>query len=255
MNRKTSGACIAAMLSFGAVAFAQTTGQSQPQTRTAGTDQQSQASQVTVVGCIQREADYRQAHEQGRGGAMGTGMGAGNEFVLINASMGESTSSGGMGSGATGAAATGTGATASGTAASGTTGTGATGTAAGTTSGTASGTTGTGSATMSGASAAGSGMAYRLTGDRESELEKHVGQRVEIVGRIRGDSRGAMSGGTSGAGTGAPASGAGTTGTGTSGTGTSGTGTPGATAGGSFSDLREIDITSFRVVPGSCPAK
>jgi hypothetical protein len=40
-----------------------------------------------VTGCIQREADYRKARDAGRGGVAGTGVGAGNEFVLVNASM------------------------------------------------------------------------------------------------------------------------------------------------------------------------
>lgn len=47
----------------------------------------AQADQeVTLVGCIQKESDYRQARDKGRGGAVGTGVGAGNEFVLTNAS-------------------------------------------------------------------------------------------------------------------------------------------------------------------------
>lgn len=43
--------------------------------------------QVTITGCIQREADFRKARDAGKGGVVGTGVGAGNEFVLINASM------------------------------------------------------------------------------------------------------------------------------------------------------------------------
>lgn len=43
--------------------------------------------QVTVSGCIQREADYRRSKNLGEGGAAGTGAGVGNEFVLVNASM------------------------------------------------------------------------------------------------------------------------------------------------------------------------
>jgi hypothetical protein len=41
--------------------------------------------QVTVVGCVQSEAEYRKAHDIGRGGALGTGAGSADEFVLINA--------------------------------------------------------------------------------------------------------------------------------------------------------------------------
>jgi hypothetical protein len=43
--------------------------------------------QITLIGCVQREADYRKDKDQGRGGAAGTGIGAGDEFVLVNASM------------------------------------------------------------------------------------------------------------------------------------------------------------------------
>lgn len=42
---------------------------------------------IVVIGCVQKEADYRQAHNQGRGGAAGTGAGVGDEFVLINVSL------------------------------------------------------------------------------------------------------------------------------------------------------------------------
>ena len=37
---------------------------------------------VTVIGCVAREADYRSAIADGRGGAAGSGVGVGNEFVL-----------------------------------------------------------------------------------------------------------------------------------------------------------------------------
>jgi len=75
----TANLCVAGVLAFGAAAFAQDPTPAQP-TRTA-TDQQ-----ITVTGCIQREADFRQARDAGKGGVAGTGVGAGNEFVLINAS-------------------------------------------------------------------------------------------------------------------------------------------------------------------------
>jgi len=55
--------------------------------------------QVTVTGCIQREADYRKATGAGQGGVAGTGVGSANEFVLANASM-----SGGANTGTTGTA-------------------------------------------------------------------------------------------------------------------------------------------------------
>ena len=38
--------------------------------------------EVRIVGCIQWEKDYRKERNEGRGGAIGTGIGVGNEFVL-----------------------------------------------------------------------------------------------------------------------------------------------------------------------------
>lgn len=272
MKRTVSNACIAAMLSVGAVAFAQTTGQNptgssgqagsatMPQGRQSGerarTDQQ-----ITVVGCIMRETDYRQATGAGRG-TMGTGVGMGNEFVLTNATMGPAASQ-------TTAAGTGTGTmTGTGTATGATTGTstGTTGTTTGTAAGTTTGTgteTGTTAGTAGGTSM-GAGMygtVYALTGDREKELEQYAGQRVEIVGTLKDSSGTAMGTGTAtgtatGTGTGTT-SGTGTaTGTGTT-SGTTATGTTSGTAGAMqrVGDLKEIEVTSFRAVAGSCPMK
>jgi hypothetical protein len=116
------------------------------------------------------------------------------------------------------------------------------------------------------------GQAYLLSGDREKELEQHVGQRVEIIGRVEGGA--GASSGYSGSGTTASGTASGTTGSGTAATGsTSGTGsatasgtptgagtTTGASAAGSASaqgnvgDLKELTIVSFRAVGGSCPS-
>lgn len=60
----------------------QTTAQGQSTPTTSAPQEQ----QVTVVGCVVREADYRRARDAGKGGVAGTGVGAGNEFVLTNAS-------------------------------------------------------------------------------------------------------------------------------------------------------------------------
>jgi hypothetical protein len=49
---------------------------------------------VTLTGCIQREADYRKTHDIGKGGVANTGIGDGNEYVLINASRGASSAAG-----------------------------------------------------------------------------------------------------------------------------------------------------------------
>ena len=43
-------------------------------------------SRITLVGCLQRESDYRKEHKSGRGGPVGTGLGLKDEFVLVNAS-------------------------------------------------------------------------------------------------------------------------------------------------------------------------
>jgi hypothetical protein len=89
MKSVVSGsACLATAFTFGLIAFGQEPTQPQTQPRT------SAEQQVTITGCIQREADYRQARDAGRGGVAGTGVGAGNEFVLTNASMSTGTAPG-----------------------------------------------------------------------------------------------------------------------------------------------------------------
>jgi hypothetical protein len=93
-------------------------------------DSQSE-TQITLVGCVQREADYRKAHDSGRGGPASTGLGLKNEYVLVNAAM------------------------------------------AGT------------STAMPMCTDSGSGEAYELTGERESELETYVGRAVEITGKMK----------------------------------------------------------------------
>jgi hypothetical protein len=47
--------------------------------------QATQGSEVTVIGCVEMERDYRARKESGRGGVLGSGVGVGNEFVLSNA--------------------------------------------------------------------------------------------------------------------------------------------------------------------------
>jgi hypothetical protein len=65
----------AALLMFGIAAAAQN---SRPPKA------EAQETQVTVSGCLQREADYRRANDSGRGGVLATGAGLKNEFVLVN---------------------------------------------------------------------------------------------------------------------------------------------------------------------------
>jgi hypothetical protein len=57
----------------------------------------SSQDRVTVVGCIQREADFRRAQDAGKGGVAGTGVGAGNEFVLTDATPAKGASAGAAG--------------------------------------------------------------------------------------------------------------------------------------------------------------
>jgi hypothetical protein len=58
-----------------------------PSPTSPGSQSRAAAQQITVTGCIQREADYRRATGAGRGGPAGTGVGVANEFVLANAMM------------------------------------------------------------------------------------------------------------------------------------------------------------------------
>jgi hypothetical protein len=69
-------------------AFAQTTA---PKTTTASTstttaqDRESPAQPVTLIGCVQKESDYRKAHNIKKGGGLNMGIGDGDEYMLINA--------------------------------------------------------------------------------------------------------------------------------------------------------------------------
>ena len=97
MKNSVSGVTAAVL---GTVALAFITGQgvglAQSAAAPAGNPQATAAAgeQMTVMGCIQREADYRKSVSAGRGGVAGTGAGAGNEFVLANAMMAASATSG-----------------------------------------------------------------------------------------------------------------------------------------------------------------
>jgi hypothetical protein len=144
-------ASAAAVLAMTMTAFAQTPQKASPSNAAqppspstpqspATTSASSQAGKqpeapVTLVGCVMRETDYRKANDKGRGGPVATGLGQGNEFVLVNAAK--------LTPGATPPGATG----------------------------------------QCGATAA--GEAYELSGNREKELEKVVGRRVEITGTLK----------------------------------------------------------------------
>jgi hypothetical protein len=77
--------CAASVLVLGVAAFAQGAGPQGAQPQTQPGAQASTDQQITVTGCVQREADFRRARDAGRGGVAGTGVGAGNEFVLAEA--------------------------------------------------------------------------------------------------------------------------------------------------------------------------
>jgi MYXO-CTERM domain-containing protein len=86
--RHVCGASTVAMLTLATAVFAQGS-QSTPTSTTTSSTQAGSGSQsespITLVGCIQRETEYRSAQDAGRGGVAATGLGLGNEFVLINA--------------------------------------------------------------------------------------------------------------------------------------------------------------------------
>jgi hypothetical protein len=97
-----SSASAAAVLMVSMAAFAQTPQSSSPstQTSTPSTEAASPSSQagqqsteanrqsetpVTLAGCVMRETEYRKANDSGKGGPVGTGLGRGDEFVLVHA--------------------------------------------------------------------------------------------------------------------------------------------------------------------------
>ena len=53
-----------------------------------GSIQIEEDTPIYLVGCIQKESDYRRQHGIGKGGFLGTGAGSGDEYVLVNASRG-----------------------------------------------------------------------------------------------------------------------------------------------------------------------
>lgn len=76
----SAGAAIVLAMAIAALA------QSAPQPSPAAQANRQQETPVTLVGCLMRETEYRKANDAGKGGALGTGVGGGNEFVLVNAS-------------------------------------------------------------------------------------------------------------------------------------------------------------------------
>lgn len=176
-NRIVLSSCAAVILSL-TMASAQTANQTPTQSPVQGSTQgiteqtrvgtnTETGTQITVTGCIARESE----HTNARGGVLGTGVGAANEFVLANATTGRS------------------GATANAQIAGGVSGSTSTGNTAGATGTTGTATAGAGATNTSAARPASGGTAYNLTGNRESELALYVGKRVEIVGTLDANAR------------------------------------------------------------------
>lgn len=82
MNKGHAATFAAAALLASTTAFAQGT-TTTSSTTTAKSD--SPAQPVTLIGCVQKESDYRKAHNIKKGGGMNMGIGDGDEFMLINA--------------------------------------------------------------------------------------------------------------------------------------------------------------------------
>lgn len=74
----------AAAVLFSTIASAQSSAQTP--TQAAGQSIDDDDTPIALIGCVQREADYRRTHDLGRGGVGATGLGRDNEYVLINAS-------------------------------------------------------------------------------------------------------------------------------------------------------------------------
>ena len=141
MSTRNIAAAVAVTFLVGTVAFAQS--QSRNRSSAAAVPENTEST-MTVVGCLIKEADYRRAHKLGKG-ALG-GVGLGDEFVLVNATVVPATASS---SSATGEPAR-----------------------------------STASASSERCSEAGTGQAYRVTGKSEDELKPFVGRRMVITGRF-----------------------------------------------------------------------
>ncbi len=77
MNTRVVYAVVTSAALSGAVALAQSNDQTARAIETEDTP-------VTVVGCVQKESDYRRMNDSGAGGVLNTGAGTGNEFVLVD---------------------------------------------------------------------------------------------------------------------------------------------------------------------------
>ena len=87
-TQHVSIASAAAVLVVSMAAFAQSPQPASPSSPAAQQSTTPAGSQVTLVGCVMRESEYRQATDAGKGGPANTGIGRSDEFVLIHAKKG-----------------------------------------------------------------------------------------------------------------------------------------------------------------------
>ena len=87
-TQHVSIASAAAVLVVSMAAFAQSPQPASPSSPAAQQSTAPAGSQVTLVGCVMRESEYRQATDAGKGGPANTGIGRSDEFVLIHAKKG-----------------------------------------------------------------------------------------------------------------------------------------------------------------------
>ena len=87
-TQHVSIASAAAVLVVSMAAFAQSPQPASPSSPAAQQPTAPASSQVTLVGCVMRESEYRQATDAGKGGPANTGIGRSDEFVLIHAKKG-----------------------------------------------------------------------------------------------------------------------------------------------------------------------
>jgi hypothetical protein len=93
MRRQIVAAGAALVVGLGSIAHAQAPGAAgKPAAPPA-------ANEVSLIGCVEFESDYRKRMAAGRGGTLGSGVGASDEFVLTNVRPSESKSKPGPGGG------------------------------------------------------------------------------------------------------------------------------------------------------------
>jgi hypothetical protein len=92
MRRQIVAAGAALVVGLGSIAHAQAP-------RAAAKPAAPAANEVSLIGCVEFESDYRKRMAAGRGGTLGSGAGASDEFVLTNVRPAESKTKPGAGGG------------------------------------------------------------------------------------------------------------------------------------------------------------